>query len=681
MKKHHTTNKNKHNKTKSRTRNTVKTRKLKKSKTRKLKKSDLKDNFYYYVNNAWFSNTFISKSDTDKTRFTILQKKVNNELNKCITHYIFKENNTVAKQCKNLYSALTNWNDDLVEKQIYLFIKQITDFRKDPLNLYPFLKWSIYNGLITPIDFGIVTDIKKSRRQIATISENGFSFSVKEMYFKKDKDHDKTREYYVKFIQTVFVSFFGENNPYSAADVFEIELNLATKMYTITDYEDLNKTYNKYTNNEAKKLCEFELDLFLKEFDMTHVHAINFINPDYVKHAFIMMNNTADGCGWTSIKWNSYWVFKLLVCSSSYHSKIHRLFFDFFITKLKGINKEDPRSDIANFAISNIMNSTVSKSYIKHYKNTKEIEFAKDLVSRLIKVFKERLTKNSWLSQSTKEQALNKINKLVYAIGYKDKFPEDPDCDFLKDDAFGNNMKYVNWVYNKYKRDIKKPILNNSYWVRPEEMNVYDVNAFYSNSKNEFILPNALLQKPFLNLSKKISYNLAYIGFIIAHEIIHGFDVHGSSFDENGNVSTLGWWTKEDKDNYNILQNDVMNHYTALALKDGIKIDAKLTLNENIADISAMNLVENTLETYLFEQNIFGEKQDEYFKDLYYNYAQQWRSIIRQKQLRNRLLTDQHSLAKYRVNCVLMRSSRFNTIFNITQKDGMFFSDKTKEIW
>lgn len=672
MKKHHTTNKKKHNKSR-----TLKNKNLK---TRRIKKTDLKDNFYHYVNNTWFSNTFISKSTSDKTRFTILQKKVNNELNKCISHHIFKENNIPAKQCKNLYSALTNWNDNLVEEQIYLFIKQINDFRKDPLNLYPFLKWSIYNGLITPIDFGIITDIKKSRRQIATISENGFAFSVKEMYFKKDKDHAKTREYYVKFIQNVFISFFGENNPYSADDVFKIEFDLATKMYTITDYEDLNKIYNKYTNKEAKRVCNFDLDLFLKEFGMTNVHIINFINPEYVKHAFTMMKKD-NANGWTSVKWNSYWIFKLLVSASSYHSKIHRLFFDFFITKLKGISKETPRSDIAVFAISNIMNSTVSKSYIKHYKNTKEIEFAKDLVFRLIKVFKERLTKNTWLSQLTKEHALNKINKLVYAIGYKDKFPEDPDCDFLKDDAFGNNMKYVNWVYNKYKQDIKKPILNNSYWFRPEEMNVYDVNAFYNNSKNEFILPNALLQKPFLDLSKNMSYNLAYIGFIIAHEIIHGFDVRGSLFDENGISNDLSWWTKEDKENYNILQNDVMDHYTAQALKDGIKIDAKLTLNENIADISAMNLVENTLETYLFEQNIFGEKQDEYFKDLYYNYAQQWRAIIRQKQLENRLLTDQHSLAKYRVNCVLMRSSRFNTIFNITQKDGMFFSETTKEIW
>ena len=588
------------------------TNKKKKTKGRKTRKKQpiLKDNFYYSVNNGWFSNTFISESETDKSNFTIIQKKVNNELYKCVTQYIFKEKIKVAIQCKNLYTSLTNWNNILVENQIYLFIKQINDFRKNETNLYPFLKWSIYNGFITPIDFGVITDLKKSRSQIAAIAENGFSFTVKDMYFNKHRDYVRTRKYYVKFIQAVFDLFFGDNNTYSAKDVFDIELDLATKMYSVNDYEDLNKTYNCYSNKEAKRLCNFDLTLFLKEFGMTNVHYINFLNPEYTKHALTLMNKD-----WTSIKWNSYWVFKLLVSGSMYHSKLHKFFFDFFTYKLKGVSKEDPRHLVATVTIANMMNATVSKMYIKHYKNSKEIEFAQDMVSRIIKVFKERLTKNTWLSQSTKEYALNKLDKLVYVIGYKDKYPADPDCDFLGDDAFGNNMKYTNWVFEKIKRDINKTIPDNSYWFKPEEMNVFDVNAFYSNVKNEFTLSNAILQKPFIDLSKKISYNFAYIGFIIAHEIIHGFDVHGSSFDENG-VQSMSWWTKEDLQNYKLLQDDVKDHYRALAKKDGIEINTVLTLNENIADISAMAIIEDALETYLFEQNIFGEKQDEYFKDL-----------------------------------------------------------------
>jgi len=664
-------------------RNKDKKNKKDKKRTRKQRKqkhipSKMEDNFYYYVNNKWLSNTFIMSSDNDTNNFTVVQKKVNKELVKCITQYIFKERtrNANALRCANLYTALTNWNDRLVETQIYTFIKQITEYRKEPSNLYPFLKWCICGGLITPINFGIIVDIKKSRRYIAAISENGFSFSVKDMYFNKNKDYVRTRAYYIKFIQSIFNLFFGENNSYRAEDVFEIELDLASKMYTIADYEDITKSYNKYTNSSAKKHCNFDLNLFLKEFGMTSVDYINFMNPEYTKHAMSLMQKS-----WTSVKWNSYWIFKLLVCASVYHSNLHAHFFEFFTYKLKGIEKEEEPSVMATYAISNMMNATVSKMYIQHYKNTKEIAFAYDLVNRIIKVFKERITKNTWLSQKTKELSLIKIDKLIYVIGYKDKYPDDPDCDFLPDDAFGNNVRYVNWVFEGYKKKVGKPIENNSYWIKSEEMNVYDVNAFYINTKNEFILPNAILQRPFIDLTKKFSYNLAYIGFIIAHEIIHGFDVHGSSFDENGIFNPMGWWTKEDIENYKLLQDDVMEHYIALANKDGIKLNARLTLNENIADISAMNLIEDVLENYLFEQNIFGEKQEEYFKDLYRNYAEQWRSVSRTKQIRNRLLTDQHSLSKYRVNCVLMRSKRFNTIFNITQKDGMFFSENINEIW
>lgn len=672
--KHHKTNKNKSIKSRNgrRSRKSIKGRKSRK------RIPVLKDNFYYYVNNGWFSSTFISENDSDKSNFTIIQKRINNEIHKCITRYIFQEKNKTATQCKTLYKALTNWNDPLVETQIYLFIKQINNYRKEASNLYPFLKWSIYNGLITPIDFGIIPDLKKSRRFILAVAENGFSFTMKDMYFNKHKDYVRTREYYVKFIQATFDLFFGDNHTYSAKDVFDIELELATKMYTVNDYEDLNKTYNRYTNKEAKKHCNFNLDLFLKEFGITNAHHIDFMNPEYTKHALTMMEQKFDG--WTSVKWNSYWVFKLLVSASMYHSNLHSFFFKFFNYKLKGISKEEPRQLIATQIISTMMNATVSKMYIKHYKNTQQIEFAKNMVSQIIKVFKERLTKNAWLSQPTKELALKKIDKLICVIGYKDKYPEDPDCDFFDDDAFVNNMKYVNWIFNKMKKEINKPMPNNTYWFKQEEMNVYDANAFYSNSRNEFILPNAILQKPFLDLSKKMSYNFAYIGFIIAHEIIHGFDDHGCLFDENG-VLTADWWSKEDTDNYKLLQEDVMAHYRALGKQDGLEINAELTLNENIADISAMSLVEDALESYLFEQNIFGQKQDEYFKDLYYSYARQWRNIIRPKQLTNRLLSDQHSLSKYRVNCVLMRSKRFNTIFNITQKDGMFLSEKIKEIW
>jgi putative endopeptidase len=382
---------------------------------------------------------------------------------------------------------------------------------------------------------------------------------------------------------------------------------------------------------------------------------------------------------WTTNKWNSYWIYRLLIYVSNYHSKLHTFVFDFFTNKLNNTRKKENIVMNAAYNVSSIMNSTVSKMYIKYYKNQKEISYVTDLIEKIKKEFKSRITKNEWLSPVTKEKALLKIDKLNCVIGYKEKWFEDPDCNFVDDDAIGNNVKYLKWFYDKFNQRLHNDIPNKKYWVASDDMTVYSVNAYYNNVKNEFILPNAILQRPFVDISRNISYNLAYIGFIIAHEMVHGFDTEGSLFDENGIMNY--WWTKEDKTHYERLQSDVIDHYESLAKKDDIKIDGKLTLDENIADISALHIIEDTLESYLIENNIFGEKQNTYFKELYYNFARQWRSFVKPKQIKTLLLLDQHSLSKYRVNCVLMRSKRFAQIFDINHSDGMYYDRKLNEIW
>ena len=382
---------------------------------------------------------------------------------------------------------------------------------------------------------------------------------------------------------------------------------------------------------------------------------------------------------WTSNKWNSYWTYRLLIYVSNFHSKMNKFVLDFVTNKT---NTNTNTKDIvmkAMRSVSVIMNATVSQIYIKHHENTEEIKFVTDLIEKIKKAFKMRITKNSWLHSLTKERALLKIDNLNCAIGYREKWEKDPDCEFMEDDTIGNNVKYLHWEYDNMRDKLHHLAPDKSYWINADEMNVYDVNAFYNNVKNELILPNAILQKPFINISKKMSYNLAYIGFIIAHEMVHGFDSEGCLFDDTGKLNY--WWTKDDYIKYKHLQNDVVEHYEALAKKDGVNLDGHQTLDENIADISALNIIEDTLEMHLFDNNIFGDHQRQYFIEMYRNYAKHWRSVIKAKYIMQNLLLDQHSLAKYRVNCVLMRSKRFAQIFNIGESDGMHYERKINEIW
>lgn len=646
-----------------------------KSKTYKRnKKVGLKNNFYYFVNNEWVKNTYISKNNTYKSLFTVIERKVYNDLLQTIKKHLLNANSIKGKQCTALYKSMTNWNDILVETQTYLFIKQINEFRKigDTNNLYLFLKWALYNGLTVPVNLGVIHDIKYPKIYIPNIGESGLTFVSKEMYF--NNNFTDIRNAFKSFIKYLFNLFFGENHCYNADDVFEIELEMAKKMYNVSDSASNIKTYNKYNSKKAKALCNFNFDMFLKEFGIKNIKYTNFTNPEFTKNVFNMMNNN-----WNNNKWNSYWIYRLLIYVSKFHSKLHKFVLVFFTNKINETVTTDSIVMDAIHSISTVMNSTVSKLYIKHHVNTAEIKFVTELMEKIKKAFKLRITKNTWLNSVTKERALLKIDKLTCAIGYRDNWAKDPDCMFEEDDAIENNAKYIHWIYAGLNTKLHNPTPDNSYWTNADEMNVYDVNAFYNNLKNELILPNAILQKPFIDLSKKISHNLAYIGFIIAHELVHGFDSEGCMFDENGVYNH--WWTKDDYNNYKHLQNDVVEHYEALAKKDGVKLDGNQTLDENIADISALNIIEDTLEMYLIDNNIFGEQQQTYFKDMYHNYAIQWRTVIKKKQILKNILLDQHSLSKYRVNCVLMRSNRFAQIFDISNSDGMHYERKINEIW
>ena len=381
---------------------------------------------------------------------------------------------------------------------------------------------------------------------------------------------------------------------------------------------------------------------------------------------------------WSSNDWNSYWVCQILFVASKYNRGLYNINFGFFGMFMEGVKTPPDKLTRATIKAQLLMNTTISKKYLEYYRNVKQRLFCIKLIERMRNRFRERLTNNSWLHGKTVQLAIAKLNKMNIVVGYKQKWELDPDCDFLPDDAWGNYAKYSNWVLHKMVRECGKRSPPNNVWQRLEEMNVYEVNAYYNNLFNELIIPNAYLQSPFVNLDKSIAYNMAYVGTTIGHELTHAFDDNGCKYDEDGRYKN--WWSAEDAKKYKEKQKQVIHQYESIAKRDNIKLRGKLTLGENIADIGGFILAEDTLEEILAEEGIFGLEQDNYFKEFYYEYAKQWRSVTRKQVFKKSLNNDVHSIAKYRVNCVLMRSVRFKRIFNILKTDGMWF-DTADAIW
>ena len=224
------------------------------------------------------------------------------------------------------------------------------------------------------------------------------------------------------------------------------------------------------------------------------------------------------------------------------------------------------------------------------------------IIPSIYVTFYYKIHRNTWLDPSTKKTALKKLLKLKLVVGSPENLREDPIFDYKSDDPWYNMLLLINWKHKQYislegKDLIDIPRIDWEHFKITGTQS-YIVNAFYTPTSNSIYIPLAYLQPPFIDLKERgLEYNLAFIGYTIAHELSHCFDANGSKFDENGNLHD--WWTKNDKLEYQKKIKDVINQYETFAKRDGIEFDAAIGVSESLADISGMSLIEEYLRDVL----------------------------------------------------------------------------------
>ena len=454
-----------------------------------------------------------------------------------------------------------------------------------------------------------------------------------------------------------------------------------------------------------------------------HERYVILNNVKYMQYA---LNEMYDK--WHTKTWQGYFIYKIISTAIPYHRGLCKIY-SIFMNNINNVGKPhphktqylteadpDPESQQQNsniiyddnlpnmyefndnhnlinlfhktcnpkkIALSNvtdIMNMEVNKLYIKYYKHEKEIEFVKKMMVSIKNVFRKRLVRSTWLSSNTINHILQKLDKINIVIGTKSKWDADPDCDFTNDDSYGNYQKSKEWItaqkINKYFCDDKENILEKykDKWNRNHGLNTYSVNACFNFDTNELFIPNAILQPPFIDINKSMTYNYANVCTLIGHELMHAFDDQGHKYDENGNFGGSGWWSPEDTKKYKEKQDKLIHFYENVAKKDHIVVSANITIGENIADIGGFLIAEEALVDHLIENKIYGEKQNIYLMEFYKYYAQYWQSIKKPELYKNMNLLNPHSIAKYRVNCVLVTSDRFNKIYDIKKDNKMYLN-------
>ena len=246
----------------------------------------------------------------------------------------------------------------------------------------------------------------------------------------------------------------------------------------------------------------------------------------------------------------------------------------------------------------------------------------------------------------------------------------------VSSDSYIKNVMASNYFYHRETLSkINQPVRKWEWGMNPQT-----VNAYYSPTRNEIVFPAAILQSPFFNMNVDDAINYGGMGYVIGHEITHGFDDRGRQYDADGNIRD--WWTKEDNNKFKVRAQKIIDQYSAFEPLDSLFINGELTQGENIADLGGLIVSYNAFkktEQYIRGELIDGLTPSERF---YLNSAQVWKGSIRDEALEVRIKTDTHSPAEYRVIGSLSNIPEFYETFNVKEGDGMYRSLQERvKIW
>jgi len=381
--------------------------------------------------------------------------------------------------------------------------------------------------------------------------------------------------------------------------------------------------------------------------------------------------------GWKSLKWRSYWVYIYARHIIQYHKEWSDIYYKFCMKFLRGQAAPLPQRITALYGTTYAYDTFFANAYKRKFFQAEQVKYVEEIAQDILKVANDMVRANSWVSKSTRAEAHRKLDTLKIVIGMPEKLgPDIPDSishRFKTQDAWSNLMDIFNWrtrvlIRNNGRPEYDMPQID---WNQMKFVGsqAYVANAYYTETRNSVYIPLGYFQTGFVDLDHGPEYNLARIGYTLGHEIGHSLHVYGRMFDHTGNMRS--WWTPRDSAIYNRKLANVERQYEAAARADGLEFDAKLSLSEDLADITGLKLCEMVLNERHERNNLLVPLRMVSFEKFYTEFANQNRQKIYRRSIFAQLKSNPHPLDKYRTNIPLSRMALFNKLYNIKPGDKM----------
>ena len=524
---------------------------------------------------------------------------------------------------------------------------------------------------------GLGADEKNATQNILTVAQGGLTLGMKDYYLENDPSTTNIREEYKKHIVRMF-QLFGFSKAQATKkmkNIFALELSLAKISKSRTELRDPQANYNKMTLKEfTAKYPSLKLEQVMNAQGLQSKYMQELVvgQPAFMEGANKIVAAMKPAQYRDVMEWGV-----ILDATGYLNTQVREANFEFFGKVMSGRKQDHPAWRRATNQVESYMGQALGKIYVdKHFPAA-----AKERMTKLIKNLQialgERIAAQDWMSDSTKVNALLKLNSFYVKVGYPDKWIDMTKLAIDPAKSYYENVKACQKFWNDYEIDhmAGKPVDVDDWYMNPQT-----VNAYYNPTTNEICFPAGILQVPFFDMTADDAFNYGAIGVVIGHEMTHGFDDQGRQFDKDGNMHD--WWAASDGDQFKARTDKYADFFSAIKVLPDLNANGRLTLGENLADHGGLMVAYAAFKNATKNKSlpvIDGLTPDQRF---FLAYAGVWAGNITEAEIRNRTKSDPHSLGRWRVNGALPHIDAWYEAFGVKEGDKMFIpKDQRLPLW
>ena len=631
----------------------------------------IQDDLYRYFNGGWLKTAVIPADRASDGAFVRLRDLSEKHVRAIIESATGSEE---ATKISDLYSSFMA--AEAIEEKGYSPIAKDLAMCDSIQNLSDFIStmsWLEARGLGGAFGSFIYADQMDASTNILYLSQGGISLPDESYY--REEQHAHIRTAFLAHVEAMFLLVGIEEAADLAAKILALETAIASHHFDAVKDRDATLTYNKMSRAEITALMPaFDFDLYLSAGEIPSIvlNSVIVRQPSFFEGLSELLS-AFDRDSWSAwLKWN------IISGSAPYlSSDLVNQNFEFYGKTLSGTPELRERWKRGVAIVEGSLGEAVGKVYVEQHFPVEAKVRMEQLVANLIEAYRISINSLDWMSDETKQKALEKLGKFTPKIGYPKKWRDYSALLTDPGDLFAN-IGHV----TKFQRDfelakIGKPVDRDEWHMTPQT-----VNAYYNPVMNEIVFPAAILQPPFFGLDADDAVNYGGIGAVIGHEIGHGFDDQGSKYDGDGALNN--WWSDSDRAAFELRSNALIAQYNELRPEEtpDITVNGALTVGENIGDLGGLAIAYKAYQISLAGKpspvidGLTGEQR------LFLGWAQVWRGKVRVEEQRRRIATDPHSPSEFRCNTIVSNFTPFYEAFGLTQSDALWLDEELRvQIW